>query len=199
MAETGVKNWLEQQNAPIINFLFLFGQVILQLVLLLFYFSWFKYFFLILGSPVFAYLSEKTEAIIEEKDFPFSWRKFFIDIIRGIRVASRNAAWQTIFTISILLLALIPVAGWFTPLLSLVIECYYLGFSMMDYTAERRGYSFRYSISFINKHKGLAIGNGMVFYMMHALPVVGWVLAPGYAVIAATLSLQPKKVDFQQK
>ena len=33
----------------------------------------FKYIFLIIGSPLFAYLSEKTEAIIEGKDFPFSF------------------------------------------------------------------------------------------------------------------------------
>lgn len=193
LTESGVNNWLQQQNASIINFLFLFGQLIIQLVLLLFYFSWFKYFFLVIGSPIFAYLSEKTEAIVTKKDFPFSWRRFFIDVIRGIRIAIRNAMWQTIFTISILIIAIIPVTGWFTPLLSLIIECYYLGFSMLDYTNERRGHSVRYSIHFVNKHRGLAIGNGMIFYAMHALPVVGWIFAPGYAVIAATLSLQQKE------
>ena len=35
--------------------------------MVLFYFSLFKYLILIIGSPVFAYLSEKTEAIIEEQ------------------------------------------------------------------------------------------------------------------------------------
>jgi CysZ protein len=64
---------------------------------------------------------------------------------------------------------------------------------MLDYTNERKGLSSSRSIDFINVHKGLAIGNGMVFYLMHALPVIGWVFAPGYAVIAATLSLQPGK------
>ena len=45
------------------------------------------------------------------------------------------------------------------------------------------------SIDFIGRHKGLAIGNGLVFYMMHIVPIIGWVFAPSYAVIAATLSL----------
>ena len=49
------------------------------------------------------------------------------------------------------------------------------------------------SIDFIGRHKGLAIGNGLMFYLMHALPLVGWVLAPAYAVIAATLSLYKVK------
>jgi CysZ protein len=39
----------------------------------------------------------------------------------------------------------------------------------------------------------LAIGNGMIFYLMHALPVIGWIFAPGYAVIAATLSMQEEE------
>jgi CysZ protein len=33
----------------------------------------------------------------------------------------------------------------------------------------------------------------MVFFSMHLIPVVGWVLAPSYAVIAATISLYGDK------
>jgi CysZ protein len=42
-------------------------------------------------------------------------------------------------------------------------------------------------------HKGLAIGNGLMFFLMHLILIVGWVLAPAYAVIAATLSLHKEK------
>jgi CysZ protein len=31
--------------------------------------------------------------------------------------------------------------------------------------------------------------------MMHLLPIVGWILAPAYAVVAATLSLQKYKTS----
>jgi CysZ protein len=74
-------------------------------------------------------------------------------------------------------------------MVALLVECYYLGFSMLDYSSERNKMSAAQSIEFIGIHKGLAIGNGIVFYMMHFIPFIGWVLAPGYAVIAATLSL----------
>jgi CysZ protein len=149
----------------------------------------FKYLFLIVGSPLFAYLSEKTEAIMEGKDFPFSVAQLLKDIIRGIRIAFRNMLWQTVYAVAIFILAFIPVIGWITPLIALMVECYYLGFSMLDYSCERHKLSTSQSIAFIGKHKGLAIGNGMVFYMMHLVPVLGWLLAPSYAVIAATISL----------
>ena len=42
------------------------------------------------------------------------------------------------------------------------------------------------SIAFIGRHKGLAIGNGIVFDLMHLVIFVGWILAPSYAVVAAT-------------
>lgn len=165
------------------------GEIMVRLILVLFYFSLFKYLFLIVGSPLFAYLSEKTESIIEGKDYPFNFKQLLKDIVRGIKLALRNTLWQTVYTVSLLLLSLFPVVGWITPVITLFIECYYYGFSMLDYSCERHKLSPTESITYIGNHKGLAIGNGMVFYMMHLIPVLGWVLAPSYAVVAATISL----------
>ncbi len=189
LLKTGVKNWLDKMQDSWISFLFIIGQIILRLVLLLFYFSLFKFLFLIIGSPLFAYLSEKTEAIMEGKDFPFSFRQLMKDIWRGIRIALRNLLWQTVYVLSIFILSFIPLFGWIAPLVALLVECYYFGFSMLDYSSERNKLSASQSIEFIGRHKGLAIGNGMVFYLMHMIPIVGWLLAPSYAVVAATISL----------
>ena len=190
LTKVGLKSWLQKEDTGWLNFIFIFGQIVLQLILMLVYFSWFKYSFLIIGSPLFAYLSEKTEAIITNREYPFSLKIFLSDVIRGIRISLRNILWQTVYSVSILFLALIPLLGWITPLVALFVECFYFGFSMLDYTNERKGLTASQSIDFIGRHKGLAIGNGMGFYLMHVLPVAGWIFAPGYAVIAATLSLQ---------
>jgi CysZ protein len=141
------------------------------------------------GSPVFAYLSEKTENIIEGNDYPFDLKQLLKDIWRAVRLALRNTLWQTIYIIAILLFSLIPVVGWVSPMIAFLVECYYYGFSMLDYSTERHKLSPSQSITFISNRRGLAIGNGMVFFLMHIIPFVGWVLAPAYAVIAATLSL----------
>lgn len=185
----GLEGWLQAQRSALLSFLALMAGLILRLVLVLFYFSLFKFLFLIVGSPLFAYLSEKTESILEGTDTPFSLRQLLRDIWRGTRLALRNALWQTVYTVSLLLLSLIPVVGWITPVVALLLECFYYGFSMLDYSCERAKLSPAQSIDFISRHRGLAIGNGMMFYGMHAIPVVGWVLAPAYAVVAATLSL----------
>ncbi len=190
----GVHRWLQLQQSAFLSFLAMMGGIMVRLLLVLFYFSLFKYIYLIVGSPLFAYLSEKTEALLEGKDYPFSLIQLLKDIVRGINLALRNALWQTVYTISILLLSFIPVIGWITPVIALLIECYYYGFSMLDYSCERHKLSPSASVAFIGKHKGFAIGNGLLFFMMHIIPVIGWILAPAYAVVAATLSLY-----YQQK
>jgi len=186
---TGLDSWLQRFQNSWLGFFFTFAGIMLWLIQMLFYFSLFKYIFLIIGSPVLAYLSEKTEAIKEGRDFPFSISQLMKDAVRGIKLALRNALWQTVYMIAILLLSFFPVIGWITPLIAIMVECYYYGFSMLDYSFERQKLSPEESIRFVANHKGLAIGNGLVFYLMHGFLIVGWVLAPAYAVIAATLSL----------
>ena len=189
----GLENWLQKQRNDWLSFLFLMAGLILRIVLVFFYFSLFKYVFLIIGSPVFAYLSEKTESILEGKDFPFDMKQLMKDILRGIRMALRNTLWQTVYVVSLILLSLVPLVGWITPVIVLFVECYYYGSSMLDYSLERHKLSYSQSIAYIGRHRGLAIGNGLIFYLAHGFIVIGWVLAPAYAVVAATLSLHKVK------
>lgn len=189
----GLEGWLQRQRSEWLSFLFVMIGLMLRLILVFFYFSLFKFMFLIIGSPVFAYISEKTQSILDGRDFPFSWPQLLKDAWRGIKLALRNTLWQTVFVVSLLLLSFLPVVGWIAPLIALFIECYYYGFSMIDYSMERNKMSPAASIHFISHHKGLAIGNGLMFYLMHGIILVGWVLAPSYAVVAATLSLHKIK------
>ena len=191
----GIERWLHHRQSATLSFFFLMGGIMVRLVLVFFYFSLFKYLFLIIGSPLFSYLSEQTEALIQGKEYNFQFSQLMKDMKRGIRLALRNSLWQTVYTISIIILSFFPLIGWITPVISTFVECYYYGFSMLDYSCERHKLSPAASIAFISQHKGLAIGNGLVFYMMHFVPFVGWVLAPSYAVIAATISLYHQNLE----
>ncbi len=190
MTFSGLGAWLHETRSGAMGFLVTLSGIVLWIIQMLFYFSLFKYIWLVIGSPVFSYLSEKTDQILNDRNETISKTQWLKDIFRGISIAIRNALWQTVYLIGIFILSLIPVVGIFTILLALVVECYYYGFSMMDYSCERKKWSASKSIFYINNHKGLAIGNGLVFYAMQFIPILGWLLAPAYAVIAATLSMQ---------
>ncbi len=192
MTVSGLGDWLHETRSGAIGFLVTLSGIVLWIIQMLFYFSLFKYIWLIIGSPVFSYLSVKTDQILNGGEESFNKTQWLKDIFRGISIALRNALWQTVYLVAIFLLSLIPVAGIFTILLALIVECYYYGFSMLDYSCERKKWSASKSIFYIGNHKGLAIGNGMVFYAMQFIPILGWIVAPAYAVVAATLSMQPE-------
>lgn len=191
--ESGLKQWIESLQSSMVGLLFTVAGIILWLILMLFYFSLFKYIWLIIGSPIFAYLSEKTEDLLEGRTDPFDASRLLKDIARGVTIALRNTLWQSVYLIAFILLSLIPVVGWVAPFFALLIECYYYGFSMLDYSLERHHLSAAESIHFIGKRKGLAIANGLVFYLLHLIPIVGWLFAPSYSVIAATLSIHHER------
>jgi CysZ protein len=184
-----IETWLQQERSEWLSFLLVMTGMMLRLVLVLFYFSFFKYLILILGSPLFAYLSEKTESIIEGKEYSFNWAEVKKDCVRSIRLDLRNCGWQSVYLLALIAMSLIPVVGWITPIIALLIECYYFGFSMLDYSFARAKLTPAQSLHFTGRHKGLAIGNGFLFYIMHILII----LAPAYAIIAATLSVHKMK------
>lgn len=111
--------------------------------------------------------------------------------MRSIRLDLRNCGWQSVYLLALIVLSLIPVVGWITPIIALLMESYYFGFSMLDYSFARAKFSPSQSSQFIGRHKGLAIGNGFLFYAMHILLF----LAPAYAIIAATLSVHKMKTS----
>ncbi|MBL0233400.1 MAG: EI24 domain-containing protein [Chitinophagaceae bacterium] len=184
-----IENWLQKERSEWLSFLFVMTGMMLRLILVLLYFSFFKYVILILGSPLFAFLSEKTESSIEGKEYSFKFSEVKKDCLRNITLSLRNCGWQTVYLLALVLLSLVPLVGWITPVIALLMEGYYFGFSMLDYSFARVEFSPSQSVHFMGRHKGLAIGNGLLFYVMHALIV----LAPAYAIIAATLSVHKMK------
>ena len=186
-----IEPWLQQERSPFLAFVFVMTGIMLRLVLFLFYFSLFKYLILIIGSPVFAYLSEKTEAIIDNREYKFNLKQILPGAKRGIRLALRNAGWQTVYMVGLIFLSLIPAIGWITPLIAIIIECYYYGFSMLDYGLAKNEFTLQKSIFYSGRHKGLSIGNGIVFYLMHVVVI----FAPAFAIIASSLSVIKVKTD----
>jgi CysZ protein len=188
MERTNIKHWLQSSNA-FLAFLFITSVIMFNWVLLIYYFSILKYIYLIICSPAFSYLSLKTNALLKDKKEAIQQNAVLQLSKRGIVTACKNFAWQSLYFLVFIIASLIPIIGWIIPIVALITECYYYGFSTVDYRLSKRNMSITKSQQFIEKHKGLAIGNGLVFYLLHLIPVLGWIAAPIYAIIAATISV----------
>lgn len=149
-----------------------------------------KYVILILLSPLFSLLSEKVEEIESNTTYPFNLIQFLKDILRGSFLALRN------LFIELFLIGVFTIIGLFsgpfafivTPLLWLV-SAYFYGFSMIDYTCERKKMSIKEGIQYIRKHRMFAIGIGSIYLLLDLIPVVGMIISPINGVVGATTGI----------
>jgi len=145
----------------------------------------------ILMSPIYTFLSEKTETILTGKEFPFDLKQTFKDILRAIVIALRNTAKQLLLTAICLLLNFIPVVGSIASLILIfIINAYYFGSGFMDYTFERWRISAKESRQKTFQMKYLAIANGAVYSLPLYLFCGTFIAAfiGGVSTVAATMS-----------
>jgi len=151
----------------------------------------FKYIVMVVIAPFMGTLSEKIESILTGNPPPnVTLTQFINDIVRGLRIATRNIIRELIITGLLLLLnVILPVIGGIiSAVLIFLTQAYYAGFGNMDYTLERKRFRVKDSVRFVRGNRGLAIGNGIVFLLIFLIPVIGWFFAPAYGTISATIN-----------
>ncbi len=150
------------------------------------------YIIIILLSPIFSYLSERTEQLQTGRKYPFNLRQFIRDIIRGILIALRNLSIELLLTVILFFCSFIPIIGWLSPIILFLVSSYFYGFSFMDYAIERKQLNIHDSVQFTRTNKGVVIANGFVFSLCLLIPFIGIFLssfAAIVAVVAGTISV----------
>lgn len=172
-------DWGHDTFSSISNFIGWLIIIVIGLIL-------FKHIIMALSAPFMSPVSEKIEAHFTGNP-AHSHRNttFTQQLSRGIRVNGRNLLMELLLTIPILLLKFIPVVNIFSTILLFIIQAYYAGFGNMDYTLERH-FQYKESVDFVRNHRGLAIGNGIVFILFLLIPVIGVILVLPLSVTAAS-------------
>ncbi|NAS31760.1 coproporphyrinogen III oxidase [Flavobacteriaceae bacterium R38] len=165
---------------------YIFAEILSALFIIALGFILYKHIVMALSAPFMGPVSEKIEVHLLGQSHEHKENKFSVQLWRGIRINVRNLCMELLITIPILLLGLIPVIGFIVTILLFLIQAYYAGFGNMDYTLERY-FNYQKSIRFVRKHKGEAIGNGIVFMLFLLIPVVGVILVLPLSVTAATV------------
>jgi CysZ protein len=191
--KTGLKSWVDSLSSDLIGFFITMGSFWLWFTLLLLYFALFKFIFLALFSPFFAYLHIRIAAIQKSEPFEFHWTPYRKLVYRAVVLSLTNMLWQAVYLVPIILVCTIPIIGWFTPIFTILMECYFFGYAMLDYGLATENKTRLVAATYVSRHKGLPIGNGIIFYLLHLIPVIGWMTAPFYALIAAHLNTQEIK------
>ena len=171
-----------------------FTTVLLWMFLLLTAFITYQPVILVLFSPIFSYLSEITEVRIYNRSGPpFNFRDILQDIVRSLVINCRNLVRMFFFVVLAWSLVLIPVFGSIVSgILIFLIQSFYNGFSLVDYTLERKRYPVKKRILFAKDLRPRLIGVGAGFMILLFIPLLGWFAAPSYGTVAATIAALEK-------
>ncbi|MFZ6052667.1 EI24 domain-containing protein [Halocola ammonii] len=173
--------------------------VVIYILLIYLYFKLQKYIVLILMAPLMALLSERVDAILTGREFPFSWPQFFKDVWRGIVISIRNfaiemglilAAWIVNLAVSLFFSPLSVVVAPATVVFLFLLSSFYYGAASIDFNAERYRLSVRESVAYLHRNRGLAISNGLFFQLWMYIPFAGMIIAPVTCTVGATLAVR---------
>lgn len=153
----------------------------------------YKHIVMALSAPFMSPVSEKIEVHLTGKEINITdtWPEFYQLLLRGIRINVRNLFFELLFTIPLMILSLIPLLNLFSTALIFYIQSYYAGFGNMDYTMERY-FNYNESIQFVKRHKGTAVGNGVLFSIMLFIPLIGIMLTLPISTVASTVETLKK-------
>jgi len=162
------------------------GAVLGGLIILIIGLILYKHIVMALSAPFMSPVSEK----IEQHFNPQSTHNHrdtsnMQQLWRGVRINVRNLSMELLLTIPILLIGFIPVIGIISTVLLYAVQAYYAGFGNMDYTLERH-FSYSESVQFVKNHRGIAIGNGIVFMLFLFIPIIGIILVLPLSVTSAS-------------
>lgn len=148
----------------------------------------YRHIVMALSAPFMSPVSEKIEKHlygIDHTNHSHRNTTNAAQLWRGVRINVRNLLRELMLTIPIILIGFIPVIGIISSVLLFLVQSYYAGFGNMDYTLERH-FKYSESIRFVQKNRGLAIGNGIVFMLVLLIPVIGIILVLPLSVTAAS-------------
>ncbi|MBA6151839.1 EI24 domain-containing protein [Gelidibacter maritimus] len=165
---------------------FVVSEILSGILILVLGFILYKHIVMALSAPFMSPVSEKIEAYLlgverhQHRDTSFSEQLW-----RGIKINIRNLMMELLLTIPIILIGFVPIIGIFSSIVLFLVQAYYAGFGNMDYTLERH-FKYAESIKFVKQHRGLAIGNGIVFMLFLLIPVIGIIFVLPLSVTAAS-------------
>lgn len=163
VADISWLGWLSSAMAFVVR-------ILVRIAYFFLFMSFGGYVVLIVMSPVYSWLSERTETALTGQKYPFSVRRWLWEMCRGIAIVVRNMIFQLLVTVLLLLCSFIPFVGLLTPIALFLTSSYFYGFSFVDYTVQRKRLGVGASVRYVNRNIGLVTGVGFLFALSLMVP-----------------------------
>ena len=142
------------------------------LLLSFMFLNFIRYIIILLISPLLSIVSARTERILTNKKYNYSFSQLIKDIKRALNLIIRNLFLEMGLGLCVII-GLIILKSFFSiddsiisiiqNLIISIIAFYYYGFGFIDYIMERLQMSHKESVKFVRNHRGLALALGFIF------------------------------------
>lgn len=164
------------------------------------------YIFVVLTvlSPVNTLLSEKLDNRLTGFDIRFDVMRFINDFFRMVFVVFLAITMELFFMAFYWVFSWIFGLGFIDEVMYFLMSAFFFGFSFYDYSLERYGVGVFGTIGYGFRNMWTMILTGSIFLLIYQIPYVGIPLAPGIAVMIATIvylyreKKYPVQTDTQQ-
>ncbi|MEM6964358.1 MAG: hypothetical protein AAF573_06305 [Bacteroidota bacterium] len=153
----------------------------------LFMMSGFKYVILILLEVVIFHFARKTLEVLSREVAQATLKDFMAAQVRMFKVVIFSYAMETMFSIIAKMLLSTVGLDVLEVVAVFLIQSFFLGFAVVDNYNEIFEMSIKNSFKFTRQYAGVAIGVGVVIYVLMLVPVIGAVLAPLLGAVTATM------------
>lgn len=164
-----------------------FIHIAIKIFIFIIYFYTYKFLVFGILSPFLSVLSEKTENYYLEKEYTFSFMQNIKFIFRAIGISFINFAIEMTFTIFFFFLGIFLPFKLVFYFLTLIIQGFFIGYSFMDFTLERRELGIKESIRKTSKDFVSISLMGIIFLLFFNIPIIGIIYGPFYFTIVGTL------------
>ncbi len=147
----------------------------------------YKYLMLILLEIIIFHVARRTVEIKTNTSIDSTFNTFLHAEIRMIKVSILCFILESIIIMAFNTTASSVGLGFLTPIFSIAVQCYFLGFIVVDNYNEIFGMSIRQSNRFSRQYAGLLMAIGLGAYVLLIIPLIGALVAPFVSAVAATL------------
>ncbi len=148
-----------------------------------------KYVVLILLEVVIFHFSRRTLEVMTGDSVDHSFKAFLRAQVRMIGISIYSFIMESLMSIVVSIGLSMLLLGTVKPVAVLLIQCYYLGFAIVDNYNEVYGMSLKQSARLTKEYWGVAIVTGIFVYVLMLVPVAGTVAGPIAGAVAATITM----------
>ncbi|MEO1518538.1 MAG: EI24 domain-containing protein [Bacteroidota bacterium] len=163
-----------------------------------FFVGGYKYLILVVMEILLFHVCRRTLEIKTGQKQDLAFATFVQAEIRMIKAAIFAFVMESLGTL--LLGIFLPMLGmeFWQPILIILLQCYFLGFVVLDNYSEIYGLDIQQSERVTRAFFGVAMAIGLVTYVLLLMPILGAILAPFIGAVTATLSMHALHGEFQQ-